>query len=380
MVIRFFGSCDDEGGAGTNKLFGFKKWNMYKDRIENYQWIENNRNSKLLVYFTGDRRGMETQIATDVLEYFSEQLDNIGKVEKISLLLYTRGGDTMAAWSLVNLIRQFCNQFEVIIPSKARSSGTIISLGADNIIMTKQATLGPIDPTLNSPLNPQNPQNPNNPQARIPVSVESIQGFFDLAKNELKLNDERNLKEVLLNLSEKVHPLVLGNVYRSRTQIQMVARKLLQKQLGVEQQEKIDKIVSFLCSDSGSHDYAIYRNEARDELGLSIEKPNDEQYERIKLIFDDIRTELKLLEPFNPNVELGANPTVNYVCRRVLLESIDGGTDVYVTEGSLIKTVQTVNQPQGLPPLSKITIENQMHFEGWKHEENNVNLHQNGGE
>lgn len=347
---------------------------MFKERIDNYKWIEQNRKSKLLVYFTGDRRGMETQIAVDVLEYFSEHLDKIGKVDKISLLLYTRGGDTMAAYSLVNLIRQFCKEFEIIIPSKARSSGTIISLGADNIMMTKQATLGPIDPSLNSPLNPQNPQIPNNPQARIPVSVESIQGFFDLAKNELKLNDEENLKDVLLNLSEKVHPLVLGNVYRSRTQIQMVARKLLQKQLGAEETEKIEKIVSFLCSDSGSHDYAIYRNEASKELGLTIEKPNDEQYLKIKEIFDDIRDELKLLEPFNHNLELGGNMTANYSCRRVLLESIDGGTDVYVTEGALIKANQVINQPPPLPPITRSTIENQLNFEGWKHEENNVPL------
>jgi hypothetical protein len=216
---------------------------MYKERVDNYNWSEDNRQSKLLIYFTGDRPGMETQIATDALEYFSEHLDKIGKVNKISLLLYTRGGDTMAAYSLVNLIRQFCKEFEIIIPSKARSSGTIISLGADNIMMTKQATLGPIDPSLNNPLNPQNPQFPNNPQARIPVSVESIQGFFELAKQELKLNDERNLKDVLLNLSEKVHPLVLGSVYRSRTQIQMVARKLLQKQIGAGETEKIEKII-----------------------------------------------------------------------------------------------------------------------------------------
>lgn len=345
---------------------------MFKERLENYKWLEENRKSKLLVYFTGDRGGMETQISTDVLEYFSEQLDKIGKVEKISLMLYTRGGDTMAAYSLVNLIRQFCDKFEVIIPSKARSSGTIISLGADNIMMTKQATLGPIDPSLNSPLNPQNPQAPNNPLARIPVSVESIQGFFDLAKLELKLNDERNLKEVLLNLAEKVHPLVLGNVYRSRTQIQMVARKLLQKQLGLGETEKIDKIISFLCSDSGSHDYAIYRNEARDELGLSIEKPDDEQYVIIKNIFDNIREDLKLLEPFNPNLVLGGGgtTTINYSCRRVLLESISGGTDVYVTEGTLIRTAQIINQQPPLPPITRSTIENQMNFEGWKHEEN----------
>jgi hypothetical protein len=346
---------------------------MYADRVENYRALEGKRNSKVIVYVTGDRRGMETQISTDVLEFFSEQLDKIGKVEKISLFLYTRGGDTMAAWSLVNLIRQFCNEFEVIIPSKSRSSGTIISLGADNIVMTKQATLGPIDPSLNSPLNPQNPQAPNNPQARIPVSVESIQGFFDLAKNELKVNDEANLKDILLNLAGKVHPLVLGNVYRSRSQIQMVARKLLVKQLGEGQTEKIDKIVSFLCSDSGSHDYAIYRNEAKDELGLSIEKPDDDLYKIIKDIFDDLRKELKLLEPFNPNLILGANTTTTYNCRRVLLESIEGGTDVYVSEGTLVKTKQTINQPNNLPPINRTAIENQLNFEGWRHEENNVN-------
>ncbi|HDZ79599.1 MAG TPA: serine protease [Gammaproteobacteria bacterium] len=344
---------------------------MFADRLEDYKWLEADRSSKVIVYVTGDRSGMETQISTEALEFFADQLDKIGKVEKISLLLYTRGGDTMAAWSLVNLITQFCNKFEVIIPSKARSSGTIICLGADNILMTKQATLGPIDPSLNSPLNPQNPQEPNNPAARIPVSVESIQGYFEFAKQELGLKSEAELGDVLLSLSEKVHPLVLGNIYRSRTQIKMVARKLLNKQLGEGQTEKIDKIVSFLCSDSGSHDYAIYRNEAKDELGLNIHKPSDEQYSKIKRIFDDLRGELKLLEPFSPSLEIGSGNSASYVCRRVLIESIDGGTDVYVTEGELTKTIQNIQQ-QPLPPIQRTTIENKMNFEGWKHEENSV--------
>ena len=63
----------------------------------------------------------------------------------------------------------------------------------------------------------------------------------------------------------------------------------------------------------------------------------------------------------------------------MLLESIDGGTDVYVTEGSLIKTTQTINQQPGMPPITRTTIENQLNFEGWKHEENNVNLQVNEG-
>jgi membrane-bound ClpP family serine protease len=82
----------------------------------------------------------------EVLDHFVKHLDAIGDVPKISLLLYTRGGSTLAAWSIVNLVRQFCDQFEVIVPFKAHSAGTLVCLGADSILMTKQATLGPVDP------------------------------------------------------------------------------------------------------------------------------------------------------------------------------------------------------------------------------------------
>ncbi|MEQ8425981.1 MAG: hypothetical protein RIA63_14780, partial [Cyclobacteriaceae bacterium] len=87
---------------------------MFKDREDNYKKIEALRKSKLLVYVTGDRRGMETQIHPEILEYFIDHLDKLGKIDKITLFLYTRGGSTLAAWSLTNLIRQFCDEFEVI--------------------------------------------------------------------------------------------------------------------------------------------------------------------------------------------------------------------------------------------------------------------------
>src|SRR5437660_1638922 len=151
---------------------------MLADRIELYSQIEQERNSKLLVYITGDKPGMETQISQEVHDLFLNHIDRFNLPNKITLYLYTRGGDTMAAWGLINLLRQFCKDYEVIVPSKSRSAGTLICLGADNIIMTKQATLGPIDPSLNSHINPQNPSFPQNPQARIPVSVESIKGYF----------------------------------------------------------------------------------------------------------------------------------------------------------------------------------------------------------
>lgn len=339
---------------------------MFKDRLDNYKKIEDLRKSKLLVYITGDRSGFETQIHPEVLDYFINHLDNLKKEKKITLYLYTRGGNTLAAWSLTNLIRQFCDEFEVLIPSKAHSSGTLISLGANKIIMTKQATLGPIDPSLNSPLNPQNPQFPTNPQARVPVSVESIKGYFELAKKDLQIKNSESIANILINLSNQVHPLVLGDVYRSRTQIQMLARKLLSKQLKNETQ--IKKIISFLCSDSGSHDYTIYRREAKEELGLNIEKPDDNFYKIIKDIFDNIQEELELKKGFDPNILLGANNQATYSCRRALIESISGGTDVFVSEGTLIKNTQLIQQAPNIPPVQRVIVEDQRKFEGWKHE------------
>jgi len=333
---------------------------MFADRIALYRRLEESRNSKLLVYVTGDRQGMETQIARDVIDYFVDHLDSIGITPKISLLLYTQGGNTLAAWSIINLIKQFCDDFEVIVPSKAHSSGTLMCLGANSIMMTKQATLGPIDPSVNTPLNPQVPG--AGPQARIPVSVEAIKGFLELAKNELSISDDASLSNVLIKLADMVHPLVLGEVYRARTQIQMLAERLLANQ--VTDPEKVRKIISFLCSDSGSHDYTINRREARNELGLNIIKPDDALYELIRSIFIDIKNELQLNEPFDPNMVLGTNTRQSYTYRRVLLESISGGCDVFVSEGFLNR-VQVPVAP-GMPPQDG--IQDQRVFEGWRHE------------
>lgn len=45
--------------------------------------------------------------------------------------------------------------FSVLIPYRAHSAATVIALGADEIVMTKKAELGPIDITIGSgPYNP----------------------------------------------------------------------------------------------------------------------------------------------------------------------------------------------------------------------------------
>jgi hypothetical protein len=333
---------------------------MYKERLPLYKALEKKRNSRLITYITGDRQGMETQMAPDVLDRFVDHLDLI-KTNKITLFLHSRGGDTGVGWSIANLIRSFCDEFEIIVPLRAHSAATLLCLGADRIVMTKQASLGPFDPSVNTPLNPAIPGAP--PQApKIGVSVESIKGYIQLATDELKIKNSTDKTQVLSLLSNSIHPLVLGSVFRARAHIRMLATNLIKKQLKHTNPKNEKKIVSFLCGDSGSHDYTINRKEARDTLGLNIEKPDDDLYAIIRDIYKDIESELELRVPYNPVILAADSDKVSYSCRRALIESCTNGTDVFISEGILIK--QQIQTPNGIIP----SIQDSRTFEGWRKE------------
>ena len=327
---------------------------MYNKRKEYIEQLENEYEGHLISYVTSDRVGFETQIASDAIDLFISHLDRIGAVNRIILYLYTRGGDISAAWNIVNLLRIFCEELCVIVPHKAHSAGTIISLGADRIIMTKQATLSPIDPSVTTPLNPVVNSN------LLPVSVEAINGYIELAKEEFSLKSPENLQSALIKLSEDIHPLVLGQAYRTRAQIKMLADRLLDHQIkdkGVK-----EKIIDFLCSESGSHDYTINRREAKDILNLKVEAPSIELYQVIKDIYDDYSAEMGFGQIFDPRYLDGA-----FTIRRAFIESNRGGSDYFVTEARALPAVAQNGHN---------TVVLEKDYEGWRHEQDKAEIPQ----
>jgi ClpP class serine protease len=332
---------------------------MYEERKKLYKKIETFTNSKVICYVTGDRPNMGIQIAADALDHFTNHLDSIGITERISLVVYSCGGSLLAGWSIVNLIKQFCKEFHAIIPSKALSTATLIALGADSVLMTKQATLGPIDPSVNSHLNPTITVHGNH-QIKIPVSVESINGYIEFVKS-VGIKSEQDMTKIVLDLASKIHPLVLGDVFRSRSQIRMLGQRLMARH--IKDKAKIDKILDFLCSESGSHDYTINRREARDELGLVIQKPNDVQYKIIKALHENYSHELELKIPFNQKLELGADSEKEYSITRGLIESLTGGSTKFVSKGKL-----KITSMQVAPNITQDIVEDNRIFEGWTNE------------
>ncbi len=337
----------------------------FSERKKFYQRIERDRSSKVLTFITSNRANMETKIAQDCIDPFVDLLEKVGATPKISLILHTNGGDTLAAWRLVNLLRMYCDELEVLIPSQALSAGTLIAIGADRLVMTKQAALGPIDPSIDHPLNPQTTI--RGQTIKVPVSVEGVRGYLNAAREELQLKGEQALTSVLLNLTTHIHPLVLGEIFRSQAQIRFLANKLLPRQ--VSNQDQMKSVIDFLCADSGSHDYTINRREAA-ELGLKAEKPNEELYKLLRNIYLSYKEELELLKPYSPQAVLQTveqNQPVDYSITRALVEGAVGGCYGFVSEGTLMKVA--VPNAQGIQEA----VSDNRAFEGWKklHEDSN---------
>lgn len=326
----------------------------YERRLDLYERIERERRSRVLCYVTGDRRNLETQLHSEVVKLFVPLLDGMFPIKnkKLTLILYTKGGDTLSAWSLVNTIRMYCDELEIIVPSIALSAGTLMCLGANRIVMTKQAMLGPIDPSITGPLNPVIPGAPN---ARAPVSVEAVRGYIELAKSDFGVTD---LTPVLLDLANKVHPLVLGAIFRTKSQIQTLAREFLEH--SVTDKTKQQRIIDFLCSESGSHDYTINRREAH-KLGLVVEKCSQSLYVLLDAWLRLVTEELQLDQPFDFNAILAGQPTASYDCVRALIEGTVGRGYTFSSRGTLTR----VQLPAGPGMPLQDGVNDQRSFEGW---------------
>jgi len=285
-------------------------------RKEIIQALEKARGSRVLCYFTGDRRDQETQIGDDVLPCVSGHLAQIGKVKQLDLLLYSRGGNTLTGFTLANALREFAESVEVLVPFRAQSCATLVALSANNIVAGPFAQLSPIDPSITTPHGPTIDQGTE--KKFIPVSVEDVANYFELVRSDLGLKEEQNLASALAHLCQRVSPLALGAVYRAREQIGMLATKLLG--LHMKDQERISRIVKQLTRELLSHDYVISRREAR-SIGLPLTDATETEAALMWEFYENVAQELKLGEPWVWEKEAQAQQPRASV--RAILESRD---------------------------------------------------------
>jgi hypothetical protein len=340
-------------------------------KIDLIKKIEEKRNSRVITYVTSDRPGpLNARIASDIIPIVSQQLRKIGKVENIDLFIFSQGGDTMVPWRLVSMIREYCTKFSVLVPYKAHSSATMISLGADEIVMTDLSEISPIDP---STANIFNPIDPNNPQSRIPISVEDVMAYFDLAKNKFGIKNDEDLTKIFNKFVEanpQIHPLALGNINRTHNLIRMLAKRLLKSHNNPMNHDDVDKIVDDFTEKLYSHQYFIGRKEAKNDLGLkNVEFADEELSELMSSLYEEYKQEMGLNNTiWNPELELGENVMQNKKDYKIaFIESSDLSSYFQVSIDYRKQQINLTQQtPQGPIQLPQQQVGFKISGQGWR--------------
>ncbi len=164
------------------------------------------------------------------------------KFKKIILYLSSPWGVLEASVKIIDIIKQYAESFEVIVPYMAKSAASLICLSADMIHMTTISELGPIDPII---------ENPTKPWQMIPARAidEFIKYYSSIADSQWSFS-----KILLKTFEDKIDPYLLWSwksaLFYSQNEIQSVLKWKINN-------EKIEEIVNIFTVDEISHSHPI---------------------------------------------------------------------------------------------------------------------------
>jgi ClpP class serine protease len=151
----------------------------------------------------------------------------------LDIVLHTPGGLVLAALQIARAVRSHKGKVTVFVPHYAMSGGTLIALGADEIVMSPHAVLGPVDPQLGQ-----------YPAASLLKVV---------AKKPIAEIDDKTL--ILADVAEK-----------ALAQLRASVKEILARS---QPPEKAEELAGLLTTGTWTHDYPITCGEAQG-FGLKV--------------------------------------------------------------------------------------------------------------
>ena len=262
-----------------------------------YKEIEEYRKRPLIVYATTTRGNTRALIAGDVVREFIDQVDAIKDGNGVDILIHSYGGDALAAWKLMAVIRERFGKVGVLVPSMAFSAATIFALGGDEIVMHPHASLGPIDPQI---------------QARLPsgevkqFAYEDLGAFLKFLREEVQLTEQQHLTAVVDRLFAGIDPVVVGAAKRAGSLAAEVGERLLSLHMK-DDHEKAKRIARNLAKSFFAHGDAVSRKRATD-LELKIAKEDKKLEALIWQAYLNLEEHMEMRHPFDPVELLLADP------------------------------------------------------------------------
>jgi ClpP class serine protease len=183
----------------------------------------------------------------------------------LELILHTPGGQLHSSIQIARALRRHPKNTKVIIPHYSMSGGTIIALAANEIVMDKDAVIGPIEPQIGDFLHGTYP----------------APSWIYAAETKKEKSDDTTL--VMSDISRKALKLTRN-----------VAKELLEGKIqpGPAGESRLDEVVEKLVSGEMIHSTPLSAGDAK-EIGLSVSTDFPE----------DVHEFMKLFKPVKKSVE-----------------------------------------------------------------------------
>ncbi len=223
-------------------------------------------------------------------------MQNMENTENLNVVLASGGGDIDAAYKIVNILRSKTKKLTIIVPSFAKSAATLITLGADEILMPLSSELGPLDSIIQHPKDPQKQISAldafktfefirNYLLESLDISVrlflERGLNVMDAVKNALAL-----VGSLCHPMYSQIDPLFMGESERTLLIAEEYGKRLLESR-GASLNK--DELISQIVRSYPSHSFVIDINEAK-RLGLDAKLLHDDEYQIVKNVIKTIKS------------------------------------------------------------------------------------------
>lgn len=224
----------------------FRQRLLINSRIKLIHDLEKKRNSRVIVMI--HRQEQMALLGVPLFRYINiEDSEEILRAIRltppempIDIILHTPGGLVLASEQIALALKSHKAKVTIFVPHYAMSGGTLVALAADEIIMDRNAVLGPIDPQLGE-----------YPAASVLTVVERK------AINEI---DDRTL-------------IMADVAVKARRQVSYLVRRIIDGKMPADQ---ANEVASILTEGRWTHDYPITIEEAEMlKLHVTTDMPND---------------------------------------------------------------------------------------------------------
>ena len=241
------------------------------------------QNKADVIIFSG---AIDSNSADDLIKTVKdgERLDNV------ILMLTTRGGSPDAAYRIARCLKKYYSKFILYIYGRCKSAGTLVSIAADELILSDYGEFGPLDIQLGKKDELfESTSGLDTTQALTSLNVRTLAFFkdmlLDLRKESRGQISTKLASQIATNLAigayskifEQIYPSQLGSVERAINIALDYGKRLKNNNV---KEDTLDRLVTGYSS----HSFVIDIDEAKD-LFNNVREPTDLEEELAECIY-----------------------------------------------------------------------------------------------